>query len=642
MKLRAVFLFALVLSFDVFAQGPEYLQIGDSLLRLDQRDSAIKVYQMGIEAYSIAGRDMEKAVLLDVMGKLYRTEMSYDTAYDRFSKALKVRRKAGSPQVALSYLYLGTVRGKQELDQLAIKEFNKARNFAENYLRENYEINFSLQDKNRLEKLRQLSDTSEVSSLLKWLSYAQNNLGLQYLNILEKGSGTIEKDLTNTEVMALKDSAIYFLSSALLLKTVLGVPSENLANTYNNMGKVFQITEQTDSALLLHQKAAKLRSEAADNEGLASSYQNIGLCYYKQKRIDSATYFFYKSKALALAYSLNDVKWHLYRNLMELHLDACQIDSVRFYLNKLDRLDRKVFNESNSRQINQIQEKLNVEEKNKTIKNQQKTINLTSQQRNLLGLVLVFTLFLSLLIWYFLHQRTKSIRKIAEQRDQIASQQINQLLSEQELKSINSMLEGQETERQRIAQDLHDKLGSTLVAARMNFEAIRDHGDMSTVQPYQTAQDLLDRAIEDARNIAYNLLSGVLTKFGLIAALEDLKNTVEGTGNIEMKLLTNNLDERLSGEVELNLYRIIQEFVSNVLKHAKATNITVQLNRHNGDLTLTVEDNGLGFDSKKTGVEKGGMGLKNVESRTMKINGTFQIDSTPGRGTIMIINVKLT
>lgn len=246
-----------------------------------------------------------------------------------------------------------------------------------------------------------------------------------------------------------------------------------------------------------------------------------------------------------------------------------------------------------------------------------------------LAMVLLGALVLAGVAITFFSQRSRMTKIVARKNDQIHNQQINELLKDQELKSLDAMLEGQEIERKRMAEDLHDRLGSTLSAAKLHFEATLGNENNQE----NKAIELLDKAIADTREIAHNILSGVLSKFGLVAALNDLKDTVESTNAIAINIRTKQFDGRLEPDQEINLYRIVQEAVSNVLKHAKATQVTISILKENQYLELVVNDNGIGLQNESNK----GVGLKNMAARAAKIDGKFHISSRPDKGTKLSI-----
>ena len=222
----------------------------------------------------------------------------------------------------------------------------------------------------------------------------------------------------------------------------------------------------------------------------------------------------------------------------------------------------------------------------------------------------------------------------------IERQKVEELLKNQELKSINAMIEGQEGERQRIARDLHDRLGSILSMVKVHFKSVEDHIEelkTSNKSQYEKANQLLDDACDEVRKISHNIASGVLTKFGLVPALEDLKGTLEESKKVKVEFIAHGLYDRLDNDVEIAIYRIIQELVSNILKHAEAENITIQIINREKDLHISVEDDGKGFDASKK--EREGMGLKNVSTRVDSLDGELYIDSMIDKGTSVSISI---
>jgi signal transduction histidine kinase len=213
------------------------------------------------------------------------------------------------------------------------------------------------------------------------------------------------------------------------------------------------------------------------------------------------------------------------------------------------------------------------------------------------------------------------------------------LLKEQELKSYSAMLEGQDKERQRIASDLHDRLGGILSTVKAYFQTIDEKIkslEEKTVVQYEKAAELLNTAVEEVRNISHDLHSGVLKNFGLCAAVSDLKNTIELTGQLKIDLFVSGKKRKLDTNKEIEIYRLVQELFSNTMKHARANKVTLQFTFAENNINVIFEDDGIGFDPRK--VTKG-IGLKNIEARISKLNGDYSIDSAPGRGTIIILDI---
>jgi signal transduction histidine kinase len=234
----------------------------------------------------------------------------------------------------------------------------------------------------------------------------------------------------------------------------------------------------------------------------------------------------------------------------------------------------------------------------------------------------------------------KSRALIAQKNEEINRQKIQELEQRQKLISMDAMVSGQEEERKRIAKDLHDGLGSLLANVQMRFSSIGNTIDSMNSPVYRQANALLDEACREVRKIAHNMMPGALVKFGLIPAIQDICRAIEKNRGITVDFQVYGINERFAEKIEISLYRIVQELLNNILKHAQANEIIVQISQHDGDLTLIVEDDGSGFDADAARA-KGGLGLRSLESRVKYINGALTIDSVPGSGTTVTVEAPV-
>lgn len=217
--------------------------------------------------------------------------------------------------------------------------------------------------------------------------------------------------------------------------------------------------------------------------------------------------------------------------------------------------------------------------------------------------------------------------------------EIEKMLRKEELNSAYALIEGQEQERQRIASDLHDNLGSLFALIKMNAEQI-DKSPLTTssANNLDNLITLLNKALDESRRISHNLDALPLKHFGLSVAINQLFELLNQSGRIKAQCNIY-VETRLPNELGLNLYRVVQEMVSNTLKHAMATTITLELNAFNQDfINLIYEDNGLGFSTEEA---KNGMGLSNIYKRVEYWGGQVSIESSPNKGTNIIIEIPL-
>lgn len=235
-------------------------------------------------------------------------------------------------------------------------------------------------------------------------------------------------------------------------------------------------------------------------------------------------------------------------------------------------------------------------------------------------------------------------QKIAAQEREIEVQRIDKILKEQELQTIDAMILGQEKERQRIANDLHDDLGSTLASAKLHFQHLHKNIQNPKIKDkealFTQTNLLLEEAYQQVRTIAHEKNSGVMANQGLLPAIKQLAKKISAANKLQITVQDYNLEERLDNTLEISIFRIIQELITNTIKHADATEVDISLTNHDALLNIIVEDNGKGFDATIL-PNKDGMGLKNIEKRVEYLEGTFEIDSTPHKGTNIIINIPI-
>lgn len=203
----------------------------------------------------------------------------------------------------------------------------------------------------------------------------------------------------------------------------------------------------------------------------------------------------------------------------------------------------------------------------------------------------------------------------------------------------NAILEGQENERRRIAQELHDGLGQSISAISLNLNALEpelERFNEKFRRIYANLKGRLTETMEEVRAISHNLTPRILEDFGLERALEHMCDTIDQSTPIELNLSVNGQLSGLEHKVAIGLYRIIQELVNNALRHAKPSMVNVSLSRNENETLVIVEDDGIGIDLSPEVV---GLGLSNVKARAELLKGEIHIDSNPKSGTTVSISI---
>ncbi len=254
-----------------------------------------------------------------------------------------------------------------------------------------------------------------------------------------------------------------------------------------------------------------------------------------------------------------------------------------------------------------------------------------------LGLLLI----VGTAIGFLIHSTTKRKQLLAEQEKVLQEQKVATLLKEQELTTIDAMIEGQEKERQRIANDLHDDLGGLMATVKLHFDSLHSKVKDDTDELYKKTNKLIDEAYLKIRAIAHAKNSGVIAKQGLLKAVEQMANKVSSANHVIIEVKDFGLDNRMENSLELTLFRIIQELIANIIKHAQATKAHIHLTNHGDTLNILVEDNGVGFKDPKIIANSEGMGLKSIDKRVAHLEGTLHIESEPGKGATVIIDIPI-
>jgi signal transduction histidine kinase len=199
----------------------------------------------------------------------------------------------------------------------------------------------------------------------------------------------------------------------------------------------------------------------------------------------------------------------------------------------------------------------------------------------------------------------------------------------------------QDNERKRIAGDLHDSLGSLLSSVRLRFNGLQEAFENKVPEKATKFNDtlrLLDESIHELRKIAHNMLPVSLSRFGLESALHTFIQHINSSEQLDVDLQILGLEERLPEQIEVVAYRICQELVQNVIKHAQASQMQIQIIHHQDSLNIIVGDNGKGMDVK--GIASG-FGFDTIRSKVALYKGTFEIDSQLGKGSMILVDLVI-
>lgn len=399
----------------------------------------------------------------------------------------------------------------------------------------------------------------------------------------------------------------------------------------------FEYNDNVDKALELHNQVIDNSTKKPYLKYLAfRSYIRVSEIFYQKKQYDKGL----NTLHLASAYKnkSDTLESSIYLSRFSAKHQEAKGDYKKATtllnetLNKQYLLDYS----NNTLQNTALEIELQTAEKEKQLLLQQEK----SRKNRNLAFGLGGSLFAVALIGFLVYKNTRRKQLIAEQKALLEIKDKEKLLKDQEIATINAMIEGQEKERARVASDLHDSIGATLAAAKLQFSHLfnlKKQG-IEDQDIYNKTEALLQQAYQETRALAHLKNSGVMASKGLIPAVEQLaKNASNPQLKIEVQQF--GFTKKLDNEKEINLFRIIQELVTNIIKHAKATEASIVFTQHKDSLNIIIEDNGVGFTTNQ--LHKEGMGLSSIEKRIEFWEGTFEIDSTPNKGTNILIELPL-
>jgi signal transduction histidine kinase len=205
--------------------------------------------------------------------------------------------------------------------------------------------------------------------------------------------------------------------------------------------------------------------------------------------------------------------------------------------------------------------------------------------------------------------------------------------------ALQRAVEGQELERRRLARELHDETGQALTSILLGLRSLEQMDSKDVGEAVGNLRDLVVQTLQDVRRLAVELRPTALDDFGLAAALERLANGFAEQTGATVELESRLGDERLPADVETVLYRIVQEALTNVVKHAQADRVSIVLQRKDGKVMAVIEDDGRGFSAAAR--EDGGLGLVGMTERVELVNGRLQIESAEGAGTTLVVEVPV-
>lgn len=505
-------------------------------------------------------------------------------------------------------------------------------------------------------------DTQKAIKYLMESGKRTEKLGNKEQIAIFKGNlGTYHNNMKNY------DKGIQLQKAAVKELIAIGKPQKSAVFAGNIAGAYID-SDQGDSALVWGKKTIKMAIEQKDVSSLTAGYYLTGAAFGKTN-IDSA--FYYVNKSIPLAINTNNSLFlatghnilgniyaekgeyleakknyiqsiEIYKKIgkpigIDSPLRTLGIEANRFkdyetaskYMSEYIEFQDSVVSEDNRKLVHELNAKYETEKKEKLLAEQKLIIEKQQNQKQLIVIIASFLILIAsgIFIIYRRNQKIKQEKTIQEKENEV----------------LTAFINGEERERNRISQELHDGVASMIGVAKMNMETLPHLPEEKQKAQIEKIMQILENTHSDIRHIAHNLLPITLEKEGLVKATEQFASEINETGILKI-IITNTTDGALllSTQKQLMLFRMIQELIHNSIKHSQAQKATISFTQKNDSLVIEITDDGIGFDGKVT---RENQGLYSIQQRMSSILGRFSFergDNDRGVRSVLELNTSKT
>lgn len=508
----------------------------------------------------------------------------------------------------------------------------------------NEQLKYALQVKDAVESVK---DSSMLSGAYHNLANCYYNLG-QYRKTVDAAAYSVYANSISSEKsmyvnrayatlaqgydgLRMADSALYFYNIA-ISESIRTNDKYAEGSIYGYQCNLYASMERFGEMLKAAEKSLSLSKELQSRQMMASSLYNMAYAQFFNDNNAAARKTISEALDIAIADSLTDELKNCYTVLSYIAAREGDFSTCISARQKADSINDAYLNEKVLKSTAELEKKYETEKKDSQIKLQKATI----QRKNIFNYILITgaasLLFISLLSYRnYRHKQKNQLQRISE------------LETEKQLTAAEAVLKGEEQERTRLAKDLHDGLGGMLSGIKYSFQTMKGNLIMTpdNQQAFERSMDMLDSSIKEMRRVAHNMMPEALVKFGLDTALRDFCNDINQSGALSVNYQSIGMDHAfIEQSAAITIYRIVQELVNNIMKHAAAKTAIVQLSKESGFISVTVEDDGKGFNPViLQGTE--GMGWSNIHSRVEYLKGKLDVKSEPGKGTSVHIELNI-
>jgi len=558
--------------------GPVYNNVGNSFLNWEKFDSTLFYYQKALAENLKTKAIKPTAIAYGSLGNYYQTIGDFETAAEHQLLALKYKEQLKDIE-SIAHTQSSLIVLFKDL-----KQYDDAL-----YYGKLAEANY------------------EKAANPRSLVIVNVNIGLVYSRMKKYDSA-----------IARYQKAIYYTTKASFLN--------GKQTAYNNMALAYRLNGEPAKAL-----AALDSAWATTNRGgsyyvkfaFSSEYVNT---YVGNKEAAKATpWVDSAAKYVVLADAMSSRRD--YNQMLAEYYEATNNYALAYKHQRIyEELKDSMLNEGNVKTLQLLKTKYETEKKEKQIKEQELTI---TKRNYIIAGIAALVLLVGLLAWsYIKRYRLKQQKELQEK------------LHLQQQKATIDILTAEEKERKRIASDLHDGVGQLMTAAWLNLQAVNTQTEKENTEQSQLINKtlhLVDESCKEVRAVSHNMMPNALLKKGLVNAVREFIQQINAK-NTQINLQADGLGIALPSHVETVLYRVIQESVNNVIKHAAASSLDISINQDKEGIDVMIEDNGKGFNIAEA-EKKDGIGLQNIKSRIQYLKGTVEWNSSANKGTLVAIHI---
>jgi len=593
--------------------------------RFKSADSALIFGQQALQLATQINFQKGIAQAYNDMAIIYIDKANFRSAINYLDQAMKIRiQLKDSDGIAALYNKLGIIAQKQGRLKEALENQIAALKIYQKLGQDKW-IGYSL---NNIAIIHQ-----NLGNLDNALKYHQEALEYRIKQKDREGETTSYGNMANLYAkMHDTIQAFNYYEKALSLSRELK-KDELISANLSNISNIYMGQKKYDKALALFTESLQIRERIGDSKGIASTLARMGTVYTETGRFKQASEALNRSLKIARNVAVLEEELSALLGLAKLKALTHQTDSSFVLMRQYITLKDSVYDTRLKQQILDVQtqyETDKLEQDLYLIKKDKEFTEVKLQQRKTEFWLLIFVMISISGAAIFLFYRHQQRQKAIANAERIIQQETR----------LNAVFQAQEEERRRIAKELHDGVGQTISAIKMNYQSLSGKAaEKELVPEFEKIGKMLENAGTEVRSISHQMIPKELEQFGLVPAVEGMLNLNLENAPVQYRFEHSGFSERIGSHIELVLFRVLQELVSNVIKHSKANQLTVQLVKLKTHVVLNVSDNGIGFDVERK--EKNGIGLLNIASRIDAIKGNLNYESASGKGTSVTIRTPI-